>query len=205
MTLTLYFTPGRSWLPRWLLGEMEEPFELITLDIQKGEQNEPRYLAVNPLGKLPVLVADGRVMTETAAICLFLADLRPRLQLAPTIGDPDRGRYLTLMVHASTALEPAILDILLKRTSDRMMVGWNPLKDELAFAEGQLGDGPWLFGERFTAADVMLGGVLVWASQFPEVGLSPALRAYVERLMARPPLAALFGEAIEALNAAKAR
>ena len=86
MNLTLYFIPGRSWLPRWLLGEMGEPFELVTLDAEAGEHRKPPYLAVNPLGKLPALVVDGRVMTETAAICLFLADLRPRLHLAPAIG-----------------------------------------------------------------------------------------------------------------------
>lgn len=193
MTLKLYFTPGRSWLPRWLLGEMGEPFELITLDIQKGEQNKPDYLAVNPLGKLPALDVDGRIMTETAAICLFLADLRPRLQLAPAIGDPDRGRYLTLVVHGSTALEPSVADVLLKRKSDRLMVGWNPLKDELAFVEGHLDRGPYLFGERFTAADVMIGGVLIWASQL-QVKLTPALDGYVHRLMSRPPLARLFAE-----------
>jgi glutathione S-transferase len=203
MTLKLYFIPGRSWLPRWLLDEMGEPYELVTLDAQAGENRKPEFLAVNPLGKLPALVVDGRVMTETAAICLYLADLRPRLQLAPAADDPDRGRYLTLMVHASTALEPSVEDVLLKRQSDRLMVGWNPLPEELSFVEGQLGQGPYLFGDRFTAADVMIGGVLVWASQFPEVALPTSLKAYVDSLMARPALAALFAEAIEALNAGK--
>ncbi|HEY0649433.1 glutathione S-transferase family protein [Phenylobacterium sp.] len=193
MNLTLYFIPGRSWLPRWLLGEMGEPFELVTLDAEAGEHRKPPYLAVNPLGKLPALVVDGRVMTETAAICLFLADLRPRLHLAPAIGDPDRGRYLSLMVHASTALEPSVSDVLLKRQSDRLMVGWNPLKDELAFVEGHLGRGPYLFGGRFTAADVMIGGVLIWASQL-QIKLTPALDGYVARLMSRPQLARLFAE-----------
>ena len=193
MTLTLYFIPGRSWLPRWLLGEMGEPFELVTLDAEAGEHRKPGYLAINPLGKLPALEADGRVMTETAAICLYLTDLRPRQQLAPPAGDPDRGRYLTLMVHASTALEPSVEDVLLKRQSDRLMVGWNPLKDELAFVEHHLGRGPYLFGERFTAADVMIGGVLIWASQL-NIKLTPALDGYVARLMSRPQLARLFAE-----------
>ena len=96
MTLKLYFTPGRSWLPRWLLGEMGEPFELITLDIQKGEQNQPAYLAINPLGKLPALDAGGEIITETAAVCIYLADLRPARGLAVPQGAPGRGRYLTL-------------------------------------------------------------------------------------------------------------
>lgn len=191
MSLKLYFIPGRSWLPRWLLGEMGEPFELVELDFEKGETRKPAYLAVNPLGKLPALEADGHIITETAAICLYLADLRPKLQLAPSTGDPDRGRYLSLMVHASTALEPSVTDVFLKRQSDRLMVGWVPLKDELPFVEHHLGDGPYLFGDRFTAADVMVGGVLVWAKQL-EVKLTPKLDAYVQRLMARPALAKLF-------------
>jgi glutathione S-transferase len=191
MTLKLYFIPGRSWLPRWLLGEMGEPFELVELDFDKGETRKPEYLAINPLGKLPALDADGQVITETAAICLYLADLRPKLQLAPSAGDPDRGRYLALMVHASTALEPSVADVFLKRQSDRLMVGWVPLKDELPFVERHLGDGPYLFGDRFTAADVMVGGVLIWANQL-EVKLTPKLDAYVKRLMARPALAKLF-------------
>lgn len=193
MTLKLYFFPGRSWLPRWLLEEMGEPYELIELDGEAGENREAAYLTVNPLGKVPALDVDGRVMTETAAICLYLADLRPALKLAPAPTDPDRGRYLTLMVHASTAAEPSIIDVLLNRTSDRTMVGWNPLPDELAFIEGHLGDGPYLFGEQFTAADVMLGGVLVWASGM-KVEMPLKLTAYVQRLVARPVLSRMFRE-----------
>ena len=191
MTLKLYFIPGRSWLPRWLLGEMGEPFELVELDFAAGETRKPAYLADTPLGKLPALEADGQVITETAAICLYLADLRPKLGLAPSLGDPDRGRYLSLMVHASAALEPSVTDVFLKRQSDRLMVGWVPLKDELPFVERHLGDGPYLFGDRFTAADVMVGGVLVWATQL-EIQLTPKLDAYVQRLMKRPVLAKLF-------------
>ena len=107
--------------------------------------------------------------------------------------DPERGRYLTLIVHASAALEPAFEDVLLKRESDPLWVGWRPVKDELAFVEHHLGEGPWLFGERFTAADIMIGGVLVWATQL-EMETTPKLKAYVGRLMARPALVRLFSD-----------
>ena len=197
MTLKLYFIPGRSWLPRWLLGELEEPFELIVLDEAKREHKQPAYLAVNPLGKLPALEHDGRVITETAAVCMYLADLRPERGLAPSTTDPDRGRYLTLMVHASTALEPSVLDVLLKRQSDPGMVGWSSMEDEFAFIEGHLAEGPFLFGDRFTAADVMIGGVLIWADQM-QVALPPKLDAYAKRLMQRPALATLFADAAKA-------
>jgi glutathione S-transferase len=193
MTLKLYFIPGRSWLPRWLLGELDEPFDLILLDRAKNEHKQPAFLAINSLGKLPALEVDGRVMTETAAICLFLADRRGDMGLAPALDDPGRGRYLTLMVHASAALEPAIEDIILKRRSDPKMVGWGVAEDEFAFVEGHLGEGPYLFGSRFTAADVMIGGVLIW-TKLLGVALPPRLDAYATRLMARPVLARLFEE-----------
>ena len=111
--------------------------------------------------------------------------------MAPAVDDPDRGRYLTLMVHASSALEPAIEDILLKRESDPAMVGSCPARDELGSVEGHLGEGPYLFGERFTAADVMIGGVTIW-TRLLGVELPAALDAYVARLMARPALMRLF-------------
>ncbi|HYE47703.1 MAG TPA: glutathione S-transferase family protein [Caulobacter sp.] len=191
MTLKLYFIPGRSWLPRWLLEELDEPFELIELDAEKQEHKQPAYLAINPLGKLPALDVDGHVMNETAAICLYLADLRPEKGLAPAQDDPERGRYLSLMVHASAALEPSVEDVLLKRESKSEWVGWLPLKDELAFVEHHLGQGPHLLGERFTAADIMIGGVLIWAKQL-EIPLTPTLDAYASRLIARPVLTRLF-------------
>ena len=193
MTLRLYFFPGRSWLPRWLLGELEEPFELVELDPEKGEHKRPAYLAINPLGKVPALDHDGRVVTETAAICIYLADMRPERGLAPPVGHPDRGPYLTLMVHASAALEPSLMDVLLNRRSDPGMNGWGSTADELGFVEQRLGDGPYLFGERFTAADVMIGGVLIWA-RLAGVAQTPVLDAYTDRLMARPVLAKLFAE-----------
>lgn len=193
MALKLYFIPGRSWLPRWLLDELEQPFELIELDAEAKEHKQPKFLAINPLGKLPALDVDGHVMTETAAICLYLADRWPEKGFTFPLDHPDRGRLLTLVVHASAALEPAVEDILLKRASDPLYVGWQPLPDELAFIGKHLGDGPYLFGDQFTVADIMIGGVLIWSSQL-DVDQTPNLDAYVARLMARPALAKLFAQ-----------
>jgi glutathione S-transferase len=97
------------------------------------------------------------------------------------------------MVHASTALEPSVEDIHLKRESTSSMVGWSPVGDEFAFVEMHLGAGPYLFRERFTAADVMIGGVLIW-TKLSGVALPTKLDAYVGRLMSRPVLAKLFKE-----------
>ena len=190
--LKLYYYMGRPIMPRWLLEEMAEPYELITFDMQKKDQKKPEYLAINALGKLPALDVDGRVMTEAAAILLYLADLRPEKGFAPALDDPERGRYLTLMVHGPAALEPAILDKQLKRKWVEAN-GWGTLEEEYAFVEQHLGDGPWLLGERFTAADVEIGGQLVWATML-KIDLPPKLADYVKRLMARPALAQLFAD-----------
>ncbi|MDO9223618.1 MAG: glutathione S-transferase family protein [Caulobacter sp.] len=190
--LKLYYYMGRPIMPRWLLEEMAEPYELITFDIKKKDQKKPSYLAINPLGKLPALDHDGRIMTEAAAILIYLADLRPEKGFAPALDDPERGRYLTLMVHGPAALEPAIIDKATKRKWTDTN-GWGTLKEEYAFVEMHLGDGPWMLGERFTAADVEIGGQLVWATML-KIRLPPKLADYVKRLMARPALAKLFAE-----------
>jgi len=190
--LKLYYYMGRPVMPRWLLEEMAEPYELVVFDAGRKEQKKPAYLAVNPVGKLPALEVDGRVMTEAAAIMLYLADLRPEKGFAPAPDAPERGKYLTLMVHGPAALEPAIIDQLTGREWTEAN-GWGTLEEEFAFVEMHLGDGPWILGHRFTAADVEIGGQLVWATML-KVELPPKLAAYVERLMARPAMAKIFAE-----------
>jgi len=190
--LKLYYYMGRPLMPRWLLEEMAEPYELVTFDAEKKDQKKPAYLAVNPVGKLPALEVDGRVMTEAAAIMLYLADLRPEKGFAPDLKAPERGKYLTLMVHGPAAIEPAIIDQITKRKWTEAN-GWGTIEEEFAFVEMHLGDGPWMLGERFTAADCEIGGQLVWATMM-KLKLPPKLAGYVERLMARPALARLFAE-----------
>lgn len=191
--IKLYFIPGRSWLPRWLLEELRHPYELISLDLEAGEHKREAYLSVNALGKAPALEIDGKVMTESAAICLHLADRFAHGQLAPELDDPDRPRYLTLMVHASAALDPVLSLHLFKRDMPAEQVGWGSLEGEFAFIEGHLGEGPYLFGERFTAADVMVGGMLIWG-MLAGIALPPPLKAYAKRLMQRSALVRLFDE-----------
>lgn len=190
--LKLYYYMGRPIMPRWLLEEMAEPHELIIFDASKKDQKKPEYLAINPVGKLPALDVDGRVMTESTAIMLYLADLRPEKGFAPAPDHPDRGKYLALMVHGPAALEPAIIDQITGREWTEAN-GWGRLEEEFAFVEMHLGDGPWIMGDRFTAADVGIGGQLVWATG-QKVKLPPKLADYVKRLMERPVLAKLFAE-----------
>ena len=120
MALTLYHAaPSRSSTILWLLEELGQPFELVVLDLKKGEQRQPAYLAINPMGKVPVIkhttAAGDTIITESAAICTYLADEFPVAKLAPAIGDPARGTYLRWMFFHGSAFEPAVIDHALKR------------------------------------------------------------------------------------------
>lgn len=192
-SLTLYFIPGRSWLPRWLLEELQQPYRLVRLDQTRGDHKQPPYLAINVLGKLPALDVDGKVMIETAAICLYLADRFGMGRLAPALQGRDRPRYLSLMVHASAALDPMLAERVQGRATPPEQMGWGTHEQEIHFVEGQLDAGPYLFGDTFTAADVMVGGMLIWG-KLSGVALSPRLEDYVARLMQRPALMKLFEE-----------
>ena len=107
--------PSRSSTVLWMLEELGEPYELALLDLKKGEQRQPAYLAVNPMGKVPALIHDGVLITEVGAICTYLADAYPRAGLAPAVDDPLRGPYLRWMFFQGNCLEPALIDRALKR------------------------------------------------------------------------------------------
>lgn len=192
-SLTLYFMPGRAWLPRWLLEELGQPYRLVRLDRARREHKQGAYLAANALGKTPALDIDGRVMTESAAICLYLADRFGMGQLAPSPDSVERPRYLSLMVHASASLDPLLTERVLGRVSAAEEVGWGTLEQETEFLHRQLDAGPYLFAEDFSAADVMVGGMLIWG-RLSGVMLSVRLQHYVDRLMQRPALVKLFEE-----------
>ena len=93
--ITFYHAaPSRSSIVHWMLEEVGAPYRIELLDLSKGEQKRPDYLALNPMGKVPTIVHRGVVITEVVAICCYLADAFPAAGLAPAIGDPGRGPYL---------------------------------------------------------------------------------------------------------------
>jgi glutathione S-transferase len=150
---------SRAFTARWILGELELDYEFVALDIRKGEQKRAEVLALNPMGKVPILQDGDVVVTETVAICLYLADRYGYGRLAPPIDDPARGRYLRWSVFATSALEPAMLSP--KGDAARsFLVGWGELDAALDATEQALTPGPYVLGESFSAADVALGSVL---------------------------------------------
>ncbi|MFS2099931.1 glutathione S-transferase family protein [Variovorax sp. Varisp85] len=187
MTMKLYFDPqSRSQVARWMLDEAGVDYEIVTTLIKDKAHKTPEFLKINPAGKLPALV-DGRTRVfENAAICMYVAEKFPGKRLAPFPGSPDRGRYLSLMVYSTSQLELAMGDSLLKIRSNNRARGWTDFEAAKDAVERELGDGPYLFGAQFTAADVMIGSMLIWHRAFGGILNRPKLDAYVNRLQGRP-------------------
>jgi len=189
--VTLYHSPNtRSSGSLTLLEELGAPYELHVLNMKAGEQRQPAYLAINPMGKVPALRHGDALITEQVAIFLYLADLFPEAGLAPPIRDPLRGPYLRWMVFYAACFEPAVIDRSTQK--DPAPLSMSPYADfDTMFKTltGQLAKGPYLLGERFSAADVLWGGALTWTTMFKLVPELPVITSYVQRAGARPAVA----------------
>jgi glutathione S-transferase len=189
--LTLYHAaPSRSSIARWMLEELGEPYDLHVLSLAKGEQQAPDYLAVNPMRKVPALKHGDAVITEAAAICTYLADEFPQARLNVPVGDPRRGTYLRWLFFAPSCIEPAITDRAFPRKEEprRGMLGYGDFDTVIAVVAEAVEPGPYLIGEQFTAADVVLGSTLRWGMMFGLLPKRPEFVAYVGRLEQRPAL-----------------
>lgn len=186
--LTLYhFAPSRSMIVRWMLEETGAPYDLRILDYRRGEHRKPDYLAINPMGKVPALVHNGVAITESAAICCYLADAFPEAGLAPPIGDPRRGPYLKWLFFGPGCLEPSISDLMYKREdAPPERLGWGSADRVLDVLAAALTPGPFLLGEAFSAADVVIGSGLRWGMMTKAIPERPEFSAYVDRLGERP-------------------
>jgi glutathione S-transferase len=187
--LTLYHAaPSRSSVVRWMLEELGQPYEIHLLNLTRGDSRTPEYLAVNPMGKVPALRHGDMIVTEAAAICCYLADRFPDAGLNVPIDDPRRGAYLKWLFFAPSCLEPALLDRMLKRDgAPARMLGWGDLDRVMGVLRDALARGPYLLGDRFTVADIVIGGGLRWAVMAKAIpDDAPEFAAYVRRLSERP-------------------
>lgn len=191
-TITLFHAPhSRSGAVRILLEELGAPYELEAVNLKAGETRTPRFLALNPMGKVPAVLfrqeAGDTLVAEQAAIMIWLADLFPQQGLAPAIDDPLRGPWLRWMVFHGACFEPAVIDLAMKREpAPPSMSPYGDYDTMLATLARQLRAGPWLLGERFSAADILWGYALAWTTAFKLVPELPELTDYIARLDARP-------------------
>lgn len=177
----------RSTGVRVLLEELGVPYRLHALNMRAGEHLGDAYRAVNPMAKVPAIRHGAALVTEQAAVYLYLADLFPASGLAPAVTDPARATYLRWMVFYGSCYEPAVIDRFLKREpGPRAMSAYADYDSVIARVVEALTPGPYLLGERFCAADILWGGALGWTMGFGLVAPDPVLTAYVERVRSRP-------------------
>ncbi len=179
----------RSTSTLMLLEELGAQYDMHLLDLAAGENRRPAFLKVNPMGKVPAIAHLGELITERPAIFVYLADLYPEAGLAPALSDPLRGPYLRWLSFYGGCFEPAVVDRHMKR--EPAPTSFSPYGDfdtVIDTVDAQLAGGPWLLGERFTAADVLWANALSWALGMGLVPRRDVFEAYVDRLMARPAI-----------------
>jgi glutathione S-transferase len=187
--LTLYHaSPSRSSVVLWMLEELGEPYDIHLLSLSKEENRKADYLAINPMGKVPALRHGDTVITELAAICTYLADAFPGAKLNVPIGTPRRGVYLKWLFFGPGCLEPAVIDRAAPRKEEprRAMLGYGDFDTTMDVIAAAVAQGPWLMGDQFTAADVVLGANIRWGMMFKMVPERPEFLAYASRIAARP-------------------
>ena len=187
--LTLYhISPSRSSTVLWMLEEIGEPYDLHVLSMKKGENREPAYLAVNPMGKVPALRHGDAIVTEVAAVLCYLADAFPAAKLNVPIGDPRRGPYLKWLFFSPGVIEPAITDRVFKRVQDppRTALGYGDFDTTMDVIARAVTPGPFLLGKEFTAADLMIGSTLHWGTMFKLIPERKEFSDYCARCIDRP-------------------
>ena len=186
--LTFYTNPqSRGRIVRWMLEEIGQPYETVVVDYGPAMKSAD-YLAINPMGKVPALVQDGKVVTECAAICAWLAETFPEAGLQ---GD-DRASFLRWMFFAAGPLEAAVTNRALEVSvpPERAgFVGYGSYDLAVDALEGALARTEWLGGSTFSGVDVYVGAQVIWGLEFKTLPDRAAFAAYRDRLMQRPAYA----------------
>jgi glutathione S-transferase len=187
MSIVLYHHPfTRAAICVWMLEETGIDYDLRFVDVMAGAHKTPEMLALNPMGKLPILTDGEQAVTESAAIGLYLADRYAAGRLAPNLDDPARATYLRWSLFAPSVIEPGSMAKAAGWDVKPGQAGWGTYEAMLDTMQTAIGDGPFLLGERFTMADVVFGGTLRYMLRFKLVEQLLVFTAYADRLAARP-------------------
>lgn len=189
MSIVLYHHPfSRAATAVWMLEEVGAPYELRFVDIMKGGHKAPEILALNPMGKLPLLTDGDAVVTESAAIALYLADRHAYGRLAPKVDDPGRAAYLRWSFFAPSVIEPGLMAKSNGWTFKESQAGWGGFDAMISAMESAVTGRDFVLGKDFSMADVVFGGCIRFMLMFKMLDPRPAFTAYAERLSARPAL-----------------
>jgi glutathione S-transferase len=185
-TISFYTNPmSRGQIARWALHEAGAEYEQILLEYGTSMKAED-YLKINPMGKVPAIVHDGKVVTEGAAICAYLADAFPDAGLAPAA--TERADYYRWLFYAAGPLEAAITNRSLGfevAPDKEMMAGYGNYDRVVDVLDGKFQADDYVCGSRFTMADVYVGAQLVWGTQFGTLPKRDAFVAYARRVTDR--------------------
>jgi len=198
MSITLYYHPfTRAAAVVTMLEELGVPYKLEFVDVRKSAHKDPDFLALNPMGKLPMLRDGDALITESAAIGMYLADRYAPGRLAPALEDPERATYLRWILYSPSVIEPACYAKNAGWAVRESAAGWGSYEAMLTTVEHAIGEGPWLLGDHFTMADVTFGSTIAYMLMFNLLEPRPTFLAYRDRVEARPAW-----KAAKAVNAA---
>jgi glutathione S-transferase len=202
------FPPTRSIRPRWMLQELQVPFESVWVNLIKGEHRDREFLKLNPAGKVPVLVDGDLVLNESVAIVLYLAEKYPEKGFLPTDakGRAEVDRWLLFTV---TELEQPLWRIAkhtsvlpeARRIPGDVVLAREDFRDMVPVIEAHLAGREFVCGDRVTAADFVLAYTLDWANETNLLSAFPASVAYLERMYARPRAPLRIREAFKQIQA----
>jgi glutathione S-transferase len=187
--IVFYHNPmSRARTVHWMLEEVGAPYRIELVNLQKGEQKQPGFLAVNPMGKLPAILHRGTVITETGAIVTYLADAFPAAGLAPRLDEAVRGTYLRWMFFGASCVDSALIDRMLARpaTEKTGSLGYGRYEDTVATLEKAITPGPYILQDRFSAADIYIGAQIGFGIMTKSLEPRPAFQRYVGLLTERP-------------------
>ncbi|HZS37470.1 MAG TPA: glutathione S-transferase family protein [Polyangia bacterium] len=180
---------SRGRIVHWMLEEIGAPYEIKLLRFDKAEHKAPDYVALNPMGKIPTIVHRGVVVTEAAAILAYLADAFPAAGLAPALDDPARGTYYRWLFFGAGCVEPAVSDHVFARVpvERKGAVGYGTYEDTINALEKAVTPGPFILGDRFSAADVYIASQIGWGLMRKGIDPRPAFLDYIARAAASRP------------------
>lgn len=189
--ITLYHRPkSRSTRFIFLVEELEAPYELKLVTIRSRDGTGALDPAnPHPHGKVPAISDDGIVVFESPAIALYLTDKFPKNRLGPLVGDRDRGPYLSWLAYYTGVLEPAFMSKFMNQEVPRGTAGWVPVDEAMESVTKALSRGPFMLGERFSAADVLYGTTFAMFGQSPLLPKSTVIEEYAKRVVSRPAFA----------------
>lgn len=186
--MKLFWCPQtRSQRALWLMEEAGLDYEPVLIDIRDpAKPRDADFATASPMGKVPALADSAAKFSDSAAICIYIADKYPQTGLAPATDDPARGAYLYWMIFTPGVIEPAMAEKFAGLDPNPMRNAWGSFDLMVETFEKGVGHGPWILGETFSAADIMCGSSACFMKQFGMLPDSKALNDYAERCMARP-------------------